>query len=920
MLSIQSIVRRLIPFRIGALSLQQKITLVFLALLLPSFLITAVLSINQINNDQQRAISASMAHGVAMTRLQLKSADETSQLVAQVVASQLPIIDAVRQRDRKLLDVLTHSAFAAEQIDTLIITDKSGIVLYQAQQPDRAGERLLDDPAEPGLADALSGTPVSGIAQRRQRSELTIRAIEPIFLQQGTNSDQNKPMREQQSGMIIGAVIVGINLDDNFLNGLKKTTQVDSAVFLGSNLIATTQSKLSKEKQQADSSLVQETINRQHDISRVVQIAGGQFQEYDFPLLDQNNRPIGIFSIRLPLDDMIEAQARATNTFLLSGSIMLFVAFVLALLLSRQLTAPLIALRVGARSIKRGRYDIRVPVTTKDEVGELSEDFNDMAASLRKRNTALTALYEMAHVLSSSLQMTDVLDQVLDKLATVVGFSAAMILLYDEKQDHLAVAAARGLRGDDRLIRIKRGYGLAGYVAETGEALVIPDLKEEPRYKRLFPRAHVGSAMYVPLRTSENILGIISIGHPSKHAYNKDDLDLVKAVADEATLAIRNAKLYEATAEERRKLDALLQSLTDTVMIVGRDGSIVRVNPAWETLTGFSIGESVGWRLPTNLSTPDDEPLITIMQQFEAQTPEYTIESADGQLKHIGASYSVIPTADGSTLYRVAVLRDISKLKELDRMKSEFVSTVSHELRTPLASIKGFSVTLLNHWDKFDDESKREFISTIDQSTDRLNRLITDLLTLSRIEAGRSLQLMPTTISPRMAIDQVFALLAARSADHTLANYVPANLPPVWADSDKLDQILVNLIDNAIKYSPEGGEVRVAGRQVEGENGLMVEFSIHDQGLGIAPEDMSRLFKRFEKLEASVERQIPGTGIGLFVTRHLIEAMGGTISVESELDVGTTFRFTLPISRQPLSDAGQRIILESDGLLSLSSE
>lgn len=918
-------IRRLIPFRIGTLSLQQKITLVFLALLLPSFLITAILSINQINNDQQRAITASMNHGVALTRQQLKSADETSQLVAQVVAAQLPIIDAVRQRDRKLLDALTHSAFASEQIDTLIITDKSGVVLYQAQQPDRAGERLLDDPAEPGLAAALDGTPVSGIAQRRQRSELTIRAIEPIFQPQGTSIDQTKSLREQQSSTIIGAVIVGINLDDDFLNGLKKTTQVDSAVFLGSNLIATTQPKLGKEKQQADDSLIQATMNEQHDLSRVIQISGGQFQEYAFPLLDQNNRPIGIFSIRLPLDDMIEAQARATNTFLLSGSIMLFVAFVLALLLSRQLTAPLIALRVGARSIKRGRYDIRVPVTTRDEVGELAEDFNDMAASLRKRNTALMALYEMAHVLSSSLQLNDVLDQVLDKLATVVGFSAAMILLYDDKQDHLAVAAARGLRGDDRLIRIKRGYGLAGYVAETGEALVIPDLKEEPRYKRLFPRAHVGSAMYVPLTTSEDILGIISIGHPSKHAYNKDDLDLVKAVADEATLAIRNAKLYEATAEERRKLDSLLQSLTDTVMIVGRDGSIVRVNPAWETLTGFSIGESVGWRLPTNVSTPDnelhpDEPLITIMQQFEAQTPEYTIESADGQLKHIGASYSVIPTADGSTLFRVAVLRDISKLKELDRMKSEFVSTVSHELRTPLASIKGFSVTLLNHWDKFDDESKREFISTIDMSTDRLNRLITDLLTLSRIEAGRSLQLMPATVSPRAGVDQVFTLLSARSADHTLVNCVPGNLPPIWADPDKLDQILVNLTDNAIKYSPEGGEVRAEGRLVEGENGLMVEFSIHDQGLGIAPEDLGRLFKRFEKLEASVERQIPGTGIGLFVTRHLIEAMGGTIGVESELGAGTTFRFTLPVSRQPQQSAGQRITMESSGLLPLSSE
>jgi signal transduction histidine kinase len=242
-------------------------------------------------------------------------------------------------------------------------------------------------------------------------------------------------------------------------------------------------------------------------------------------------------------------------------------------------------------------------------------------------------------------------------------------------------------------------------------------------------------------------------------------------------------------------------------------------------------------------------------------------------------------------------------------MKTAFISTVSHELRTPLTSIKGFIATLLADTDHaYDEETRHEFYTIIDTECDRLTRLINDLLDISRIEQGRALAMHWETVDLVGLTDKVLSTQRMYAHDHSLVSHFPPGFPPVEGDRDKLDQILTNLVNNAIKYSPNGGQVRVSGRLVDGAVGRphkSVAIDVEDEGMGISPEHLSKLFDRFYRVDNRDNRDIGGTGIGLALVKSLAEAHCGTVSVRSELGKGTTFTVVLPI-RQERSAAGER--------------
>jgi signal transduction histidine kinase len=225
-------------------------------------------------------------------------------------------------------------------------------------------------------------------------------------------------------------------------------------------------------------------------------------------------------------------------------------------------------------------------------------------------------------------------------------------------------------------------------------------------------------------------------------------------------------------------------------------------------------------------------------------------------------------------------------------MKSEFVSTVSHELRTPLTSIKGFIRTLLDDIDGYyDRETQMEFYRIIDTECDRLVRLINDLLNLSRIESGRALDLVLGEVDLRELISRVVDSQRAYTDRHRFEVIIPADLPKLIADRDKIDQVLTNLLSNAVKYSPDGGRVVVSARDLgDGK----VSVSVADQGIGIPDDQIGRLFTRFHRVDSGDSRKQYGTGIGLYLVKHLIEAHRGEVSVASRVGEGSTFTFVLP--------------------------
>jgi len=237
-------------------------------------------------------------------------------------------------------------------------------------------------------------------------------------------------------------------------------------------------------------------------------------------------------------------------------------------------------------------------------------------------------------------------------------------------------------------------------------------------------------------------------------------------------------------------------------------------------------------------------------------------------------------------------LKELERLRQLDELKSEFVSNVSHELRSPLSIIKSYVETLLDQVDPSDHQTQREFLTVVNNETDRLTALVSDLLDISRIESGKfEMELSPVALTD--IIQGVLRDLGDKSSRHKIVVDIPSHLPDISADADKMIQVFLNLLDNAIKFSPDGGEISI---KVE-INGKMVKCDISDQGIGIAKEYMPRIFEKFYRVDNSDVYEISGTGLGLSIIKHIIESHGGKISVRSKLRKGSTFTMLLTFER-----------------------
>jgi len=348
--------------------------------------------------------------------------------------------------------------------------------------------------------------------------------------------------------------------------------------------------------------------------------------------------------------------------------------------------------------------------------------------------------------------------------------------------------------------------------------------------------------------------------------------------------------------QEKEKTSAVLASVADGVYVVDTSGHIILWNRAAEVITGYNRETMVGKDCygPGDGDDDDSSPFCatasTVSEGFSSTGYEVLISGKDGRRMWLSVSAAPIRDTDGAIAGIVHVFRDISEYKEIDRMKSDFVATVSHELRTPLTSILGFSKTLLRTDASFSDASRKSFLLEIVREGERLARLIEDVLSVSRIEAGNlRLDLKPVVASP--TVSQVVKSVARLTSIHDFVIEVPEDLPRVNADPDKLYQVMLNLVVNAIKYSPDGGPITVTASR-SGENVL---FEVEDMGVGISAEHLPHVFERFYRA-ALGKGAAAGTGLGLYVSKSLIEQMGGRIWVESEVDQGSRFYFELPIA------------------------
>ena len=363
-----------------------------------------------------------------------------------------------------------------------------------------------------------------------------------------------------------------------------------------------------------------------------------------------------------------------------------------------------------------------------------------------------------------------------------------------------------------------------------------------------------------------------------------DELGELARVMNEMTERIEGQ--MERISSEKNRLDAILKGMGEGVMVTDQHGVVTLVNPAFCAMFGGET-QLPGRQLLEVSRHPD---LYAACREVLSERHErhQEIELAGGRAMLV----HWVPLLEAGTLRgAVAVFHDISALKKAETMRRDFVANVSHELRTPVTVIKGYAETLLSNALDEDPARRGRFLAIIQSHADRLSSLIADLLTLSELESGE-LKIQPEQIKLESALRRALELMEQRREEKgiTVEAQVVTGADWVKADRGRLDQVLINLLDNALKYSGQGGKVVV--RAVEEED--MVRVSVRDSGIGIPQKDLPRLFERFYRVDEARSRDQGGTGLGLSIVKHIVQANGGSVRVESTPGEGSVFSFTLP--------------------------
>jgi len=364
----------------------------------------------------------------------------------------------------------------------------------------------------------------------------------------------------------------------------------------------------------------------------------------------------------------------------------------------------------------------------------------------------------------------------------------------------------------------------------------------------------------------------------------RDEISALASVMNDMAGRIRGQMLRMAS--EKQQLDAILQGMGEGVMVVDSDGAVALVNPAFRRM--FALGDDVTGRQLAEVSRNPE--LLDAYQEHQRKAGDLQREIALQPQGQTLLTHWVPLEFDGRRRGAVAVFHDISDMKKLENMRRDFVANVSHELRTPVTVIKGYAETLLLGALESDPQRARRFTEVILAHSERLTALINDILTLSRLEAkGAALELTPLDAGPvvRQAVQLITDRAAAEKID--LQVDLPAGLPQVLANPGSLEQVLVNLLDNAVKYTPGGGTVRIYCEDA----GAFVRITVADSGVGISSKDQQRIFERFYRVDEGRSREQGGTGLGLAIVKHIVQLHGGEVSVSSDLGRGSTFSFTL---------------------------
>jgi PAS domain S-box-containing protein len=597
--------------------------------------------------------------------------------------------------------------------------------------------------------------------------------------------------------------------------------------------------------------------------------------------------------------------------------------------LRRAVGAPADALRTASGRLAGGDLETPVELPVPNELGAVAADLEVMRRRLAGRMDALQRLRDLSADVVGATSLRGLCNVTLAGLGPEVGADRAALAAVD-RQGRLQLRALAGF-GDPQVAELiaKADEDIRAALPlrqlHAGQVVGIADLDGLARsaaepVRELVTRMGSRSLALVPLVSQGSFVGLLGLCWPERHRLDREQEALLGLAGNHIAGALAAALRYEEAERAAGEARAVFYAIADGVLLTDPAGRVTAMNRALELLSGWTEVEARGLPYAAVLPVqeegsipirPEARPLArAIATGAPASDQGYGVDlvTRDGRKVPVAVSSAPILDPRGRVVGAVDVVRDVSREREIDEVKSALISTVSHELRTPLTLVHGFAELLVLR--DMPVERQRAAAQEILEASRRLARLIDDLLSVSRMESGR-LVLDPRPLDLGRVVERILSPFRAMAARHVIRAEIAAGLPVVWGDPDKVDQILTNLVGNAIKYSPGGGEVVVSAapsRHV-GEAGWgeadFVQVSVRDQGIGMSPREMGQLFEKFYRVDRDEVRRAGGTGLGLYITKRLVEMHGGRIWAESRLGAGSVFCFTLP-SRDDLVGRGSR--------------
>jgi len=493
--------------------------------------------------------------------------------------------------------------------------------------------------------------------------------------------------------------------------------------------------------------------------------------------------------------------------------------------------------------------------------------------------------------------LADLANLVLRRTVETLGASSGMLLAPEQPSGTFWPFATLGMGGDAERLRLRSDHPLLKHFARSGQILRSAEVSGAAGTDKLWPNERrdleqLDCEVYQPLMAGQRIAGLLVLGPKNDgQPYTLADEATLSTLAGQVAVALENVRLAKEATEEKERTETIVNEVFAGILVVDPGLRIVMLNPHAQSIIGYDSDEIVGKRLSEVLGQElwgQDSSLSTVMRTGKRVADVETVVSAKSGARDI--LLAVTPLREGYLLS----FSDITRLKEVSRLKSAIVADVSHEFRAPLATIKAYAQLLLANKDRDDPDLRHEFLTHIRQECDRLADMVSDFLDLSRLEAGHfeeEWERLPTS----ELIQEVASSLGVQADEKgvSLSIRVPVDLPHIVADRRLLTMIFRNLVGNAIKFSRDGGVVDVLARQ---EADCLV-FDIVDQGIGIASHDLPHVFDKFYRMQSARDAGVGGTGLGLTLAKAAAEAHGGTITVESELGVGSRFTVNLPIKR-----------------------